>query len=86
MIILQKNIGIHILFRKNTGDKKMTLNELKENWSKQPMPIRILLILLIIAFIYDLVTGKAFSIIFSICLLLFIAAEIYYWFLDKKEE
>ncbi|MBR5954591.1 MAG: hypothetical protein IK021_04145 [Methanobrevibacter sp.] len=64
----------------------MTLDEVKENWSKQPIIIRILFILLIIAFIYDLVTGKAFSIIFSVCLLLFIAAEIYYWLFDKKEE
>ncbi len=64
----------------------MTLDEIKENWSKQPIIIRILLILLIIAFIYDLVTGKAFSIIFAVCLLLFIAAEIGYWLSDKKKE
>ena len=64
----------------------MTLEEKKKNWSKQPIIIRILFILLIIAFIYDLVTGKAFSIIFSICLVLFIASEIGYWLLDKKEK
>ena len=86
MIILQKNIGIHFLFQKNTGDKKMTLDEVKKNWSKQPIIIRILFILLIMAFIYDLVTGKAFDIIFSICLVLFFAAEIGYWLLDKKEK
>ena len=61
----------------------MTLDEVKKNWSKQPIIIRILFI---IAFIYDLVTGKAFSIIFSICLVLFIASEIGYWLLDKKEK
>jgi membrane-bound ClpP family serine protease len=64
----------------------MTLDEIKENWSNQPPIIRILLILLIIAFIYDLITGKAFSIIFAVCLILFIAAEIWYWLFDKKEE
>jgi membrane-bound ClpP family serine protease len=64
----------------------MTLDELKKNWSKQPLIIRILFILLIIAFIYDLVTGKAFGIMFSICLLLFIGAEIGYWLSDKKEK
>ena len=64
----------------------MTLDELKKNWSKQPLIIRILFILLIIAFIYDLVTGKAFGIMFSICLLLFIGAEIGYWLFYKKEK
>lgn len=64
----------------------MTLDEMKENWSNQPPIIRILLILLIIAFIYDLITGKAFSIIFAVCLILFIAAETWYWLFDKKEE
>lgn len=86
MIILQKNIGIHFLFQKNTGDKQMTLDELKKNWSKQPLIIRILFILLIIAFIYDLITGIAFSIVFSICLLLFVGSEIGYWLLSKKEK
>ena len=85
MIISQKNIGTHFLFQENTGDKKMTLDEIKKNWSKQPKPIRILFILLIIAFIYDLVTGKTFSAVFAICLLLFIIAEFGYWLLDKKE-
>ena len=36
----------------------MKLDQLKENWSNQPIIIRILFILLIIAFIYDLITGK----------------------------
>ena len=85
MIISQKNIGIRFLFQENTGDKKMTLDEIKKNWSKQPKPIRILSILLIISFIYDLVTGQTFSIIFSICLLLFFIAEFGYWLFDKEE-
>ncbi len=64
----------------------MKLDKVKENWSKLPIIIRILFILLIIAFIYDLITGYAFSIFFSICLLLLIIAELYYWFTNKKEE
>lgn len=64
----------------------MKLDKVKENWSKQPIIIRIVFILLIIAFIYDLITGYAFSIFFSICLLLLIIAELYYWFTNKKEE
>lgn len=64
----------------------MKLDQLKENWSKLPIIIRILFILLIIAFIYDLITGIAFSIFFSVCLLLLIIAEVYYWFINKKEE
>lgn len=63
----------------------MDWNQLKKNWSEQPIILRILLILLIIAFIYDLVTGDTFSIFFSTALLLFIIAEIYYWF-KKKED
>ena len=63
----------------------MELDKIKENWSKLPIIIRILLILLIIAFIYDLVTGYAFSIFFSTCLLLLIIAEFYYWFTKKEE-
>lgn len=64
----------------------MTLKKAKENWSKQPIIIRILFILLLIAFIYDLVTGDAFSIFFSVTLILFIIAEIVNWFFYKKEE
>ncbi|MEE1156702.1 MAG: hypothetical protein U0K80_04735 [Methanobrevibacter sp.] len=64
----------------------MKLDQLKENWSNQPIIIRILFILLIIAFIYDLITGIAFSIFFSVILLLFIIAEIYYWFINRKKE
>jgi len=64
----------------------MKLDQLKENWSNLPIIIRILFILLIIAFIYDLITGIAFSIFFSIILLLFIIAEIYYWFINRKKE
>ena len=64
----------------------MKLDKVKENWSKQPIIIRIVFILLIIAFIYDLITGYAFSIFFSICLLLLIIAEFYYWFTNQKEE
>lgn len=64
----------------------MTLKKAKENWSKQPIIIRILFILLLIAFIYDLVTGDAFSIFFSATLILFIIAEIVNWFFYKKEE
>ncbi len=63
----------------------MNLDKVKENWSKQPKIIRILFILLIIAFIYDLITGDAFSIFFSICLLALIIAELYYWFTKKEE-
>ena len=64
----------------------MTLKKAKENWSKQPIIIRILFILLIIAFIYDMVTGDAFSIFFSVTLLLLIIAEVVNWFFYKKEE
>ncbi len=64
----------------------MKLDQLKENWSNLPIIIRILFILLIIAFIYDLITGIAFSIFFSVILLLFIIAEIYYWFINRKKE
>ena len=63
----------------------MNLDKVKENWSKQPKIIRILFILLIIAFIYDLITGDAFSIFFSICLLALKIAEFYYWFTKKEE-
>ena len=63
----------------------MTLDEVKENWSKQPIIIRILFILLVIAFIYDIVTGDAFSIFFSVTLILFIIAEIVNWFYKKEE-
>ncbi len=71
------------MFHKNTGDNIMDWDQLKKNWSNQPIVIRILLILLIIAFIYDMVTGQAFSIFFSVTLLLFIIAEIAYWFKNK---
>ena len=64
----------------------MTLKKAKETWSKQPIIIRILFILLIIAFIYDMVTGDAFSIFFSVTLLLLIIAEVVNWFFYKKEE
>ncbi len=64
----------------------MDLDQIKENWSNQPIIIRILLILLIIAFIYDMITGIAFSIFFSACLILLIIAEIYYWFVNRKED
>ena len=64
----------------------MTLKKAKENGSKQPIIIRILFILLLIAFIYDIVTGDAFSIFFSVTLILFIIAEIVNWFFYKKEE
>lgn len=64
----------------------MTLKKAKENWSKQPIIIRILFILLLIAFIYDIVTGDTFSIFFSVTLILFIIAEIVNWFFYKKEE
>ena len=47
--------------------------------------ILIVLGLVIIAFIYDLITGDAFSIFFSICLLALIIAELYYWFTKKEE-
>ncbi len=73
------------MFQKNTGDNTMDWNQLKKNWSEQPIILRILLILLIIAFIYDMVSGNAFSIFFSTCLLLLIIAEIYYWFKKKKD-
>lgn len=64
----------------------MTLKETMENWSKLPIIIRILFILLVIAFIYDMVTGKAFSIFFSILFILLIIAELFYWLKSKKEE
>jgi hypothetical protein len=64
----------------------MTLKKAKENWSKQPLIIRILFILLIIAFIYDIVTGDAFSIFFSVTLILFIIAELVNWLFYRKEE
>lgn len=64
----------------------MDLDQIKKNWSDQPIIIRILLILLIIAFIYDMITGIAFSIFFSVCLILLIIAEIYYWFVNRKED
>lgn len=54
------------------------LDEIKKNWSKQPIIIRILFIILVIAFIYDLITGKAFSLFFSVTLLLFVFAELFY--------
>lgn len=73
------------MFLKNTGDNNMSfLEELKENFSKQPTIIKILFILLLISFIYDLVTGKAFGIFFSVFLLLFIIAEIVYWFKNRE--
>ena len=62
----------------------MKFDQIKKNWSKQPIVIRILFILLVIAFIYDLITGQAFSIFFSVFLILLIIAEIYYWFINKK--
>lgn len=64
----------------------MTLEEFKENWSKQPIIIRILFILLIIAFIYDMITGNPFSIFFSAALILLIIAEAVNWLFYKKEE
>jgi len=64
----------------------MKSDKVKENWSNLPIIIRILFILLIIAFIYDLITGYAFSIFFSVCFILLIIAELYYWFTNKKEE
>lgn len=71
------------MFHRNTGDNIMDWNQIKENWSNQPIVIRILLILLIIAFIYDLVSGYAFSIFFSVTLLALIIAEFAYWFKKK---
>ena len=64
----------------------MNFDQIKKNWSDQPIIIRILFILLIIAFIYDMITGIAFSIFFSVCLILLIIAEIYYWFVNRKED
>ncbi|MBE6511060.1 MAG: hypothetical protein J6B73_06815 [Methanobrevibacter sp.] len=72
--------------RKNTGDEKMSLlDQIKENWNKNPLIIRVTFILLVISFIYDMVTGQTFSIFFSVCLLLFIIAELVNWFYYKKE-
>ena len=62
----------------------MDWNQIKKNWSEKPIIIKITLILLIIAFIYDIYTGQAFSIFFSICLLLYILAVVIYWFKEKK--
>ena len=72
------------MFQENIGDNIMDWNQLKKNWSEQPIIIRILLILLIISFIYDMVSGQAFSIFFSVSLLLFIIAEVFYWFKGKE--
>ena len=73
------------MFLKNTGDNNMSfLEELKQNISNQPIIIRILFILLLISFIYDLYTGKAFGIFFSVFLLLFIIAAVYYWFKNRE--
>ena len=71
------------MFHKNTGDNIMDWDQIKKNWSDQPIVIRILLILLIIAFIYDLVTGQSFSIFFSVTLLALFFAEFAYWFKKK---
>ena len=72
--------------QENTGVENMgILDEAKDNFNKVPIIIRILFVLLVIAFIYDMVTGNPFSIYFAIVLLLFIIAEVYYWFTGKKE-
>ena len=74
------------MFQQNTGDERMSLIEkIKENWNKNPLIVQITFILLVISFIYDMATGQTFSIIFSICLLLFIIAELINWFYYKKE-
>ena len=74
------------MFPKNTGDDFMSLlDEIKENFNKHPLIIKILFILLVISFIYDMVTGNAFSPFFSGCLLLLIIAEFVNWFLYKEE-
>lgn len=74
-------------FPRNTGDNKMSfLEELKENFSKRPIITRILFFLLLISFIYDIYTGKAFSIFFSAFLLLYVASELIYWFKNREKE
>lgn len=62
------------------------LNQTIENWSKQPLIIRILFILVIIAFIYDMLTGIAFSIYFAASFLSLTVAEFIYWLVYTKEE
>ena len=62
------------------------LDQIKQNFNRHPLIIRILFILLVIAFFYDIVTGEAFSIYFTICLILLVVAEIVNWLFYKKEE
>lgn len=62
------------------------LEEFKENWSKQPIIIRILFIVLVIAFIYDMVTGNPLSIFFSTALILLIIAEVVNELFYKKDK
>ena len=70
----------------NIGVENMGfLDNLKENFSKKPMLIKVLYVLLVLTFIYDIVTGNPFSIYFSIALLLFIIGEVAYWLVGKNK-
>ena len=74
------------MFRKNIGDNEMSiLEKIKDNFQRQPIILKLLYALLIISFLYDLFTGKAFSMFFTISLLLFIVAEFVYFIFYKEE-
>lgn len=63
------------------------LDEYKDNFRSHPLVIKIIFILLVISFFYDIFTGQAFSIYFSVCLISLIVAELVNWlFFSKKEE
>ena len=62
------------------------LDEFKETFRSHPLIIRIIFVLLVISFFYDICTGHAFSIYFTVCLIALIVAELVNWLFFKKEE
>ncbi|MCR5027501.1 MAG: hypothetical protein K6A34_08715 [Methanobrevibacter sp.] len=63
------------------------LDEYKDTFRSHPLIIKIIFILLVISFFHDIITGEAFSIYFSVCLISLVVAEIVNWlFYSEKEE